>query len=91
MNGVQLHLPEKWENIIKTSMEEMKSDTVGFCETILNWKLPYIRKKLQQLNKKHLKIKTNVAHSNNNAHSSSSFPPGGTLLATKGQDEFRNT
>ena len=84
VNGVQLHLPEKWENMIKTSMEELNSDIVGFCETSLNWKLPYIRKKLQQLNKKHLTIKTNITHSNNKAHSPSSFLPGGTLLATKG-------
>ena len=84
INGIQLHLPEKWENIIKTSMEEMHSDIVGFCETCLNWKLPHIRKQLQQLNTKYLKTKINITHSNNRTHSTSSFLPGGTLLATKG-------
>ena len=84
INGIQLHHPEKWENIIKTSMDEMHCDIVGFCETCLNWKLPYIRKQLQQLNTKYLKTKIHITHSNNKTHSTSPFLPGGTLLATKG-------
>ena len=60
IHGIQIHQPERWENIIKTSMEEYQSDLVGLCETGLNWKLPYIRNKLQFYSRQHIKINTNI-------------------------------
>ena len=84
IHGIQIHQPERWENIIKTSMKEYKSDLVGLCETGLNWKLPYIQNKVNFSSRQHIKINTNIIHSNNIAFSPTSFLPGGTLLATKG-------
>ena len=65
-------------------MIKYKSDIVGLCETGLHWKQPETRQKIYKNTRKHLNKKTNINHSRNNATSSTSFLPGGTMTITTG-------